>query len=32
VQEIINKIETDLIMQRYEKYDAEEVNKSLREL
>lgn len=32
VQEIINKVETDLIMQRYEKYDAEEVNKSLREL
>lgn len=32
VQEIINKIETDLIMQRYERYDAEEVNKSLREL
>ena len=32
VQEIINKIETDLIMQRYEKYDTEEVNKSLREL
>ena len=32
VQEIINKIETDLIMQRYEKYDVEEVNKSLREL
>lgn len=32
VQEIINKIETDLIMQRYEKYDAEAVNKSLREL
>jgi len=32
VQEIINKVETDLIMQKYEKYDAEEVNKSLREL
>lgn len=32
VQEIINKIETDLIMQRYEKYDTEETNKSLREL
>jgi len=32
VQEIINKVETDLIMQRYEKYDAEAVNKSLREL
>ncbi len=32
VQEIINKVETDLIMQRYEKYDTEAVNKSLREL
>ena len=32
VQEIINKVETELIMQRYEKYDTNEVNKSLREL
>lgn len=32
VQEIINKIETELIMQKYEKYDTDEVNKSLREL
>lgn len=32
VQEVINKVETELIMQKYEKYDTEEVNKSLREL
>lgn len=32
IQEIINKVETELIMQRYEKYDADAVNKSLREL
>lgn len=32
VQEIINKVETELIMQKYEKYDTDEVNKSLREL
>lgn len=32
VQEIINKVETELIMQKYEKYDIEERNKSLREL
>lgn len=32
VQEIINKVETELIMQRYEKYDTDTVNKSLREL
>lgn len=32
VQEIINKVETELIMQKYEKYDSDEVTKSLREL
>ncbi len=32
VQEIINKVETELIMQKYEKYDTDTVNKSLREL
>jgi preprotein translocase subunit SecY len=32
VQDIISKVETDLIMQRYEKYDKDSVNKSLRDL
>lgn len=32
VQDIISKVETDLIMQKYEKYDTTSVNKSLRDL
>ena len=32
VTDIINKVETDLIMQKYEKYDTNTVNKSLRDL
>lgn len=32
VQEIISKVETELIMQKYEKYDTNTVNKSLRDL
>jgi len=32
VQDIISKVETELIMQKYEKYDANTVNKSLRDL
>ena len=32
VQDIISKVETDLIMQKYEKYDTNSVNKSLRDL
>jgi preprotein translocase subunit SecY len=32
VQDIISKVETDLIMQKYEKYDADSVNKSLKDL
>ena len=32
VQDVIAKTQTELIMQKYEKYDTEAVNKSLREL
>lgn len=32
VTDIISKVETDLIMQKYEKYDSGSVNKSLRDL
>lgn len=32
VQDIISKVETELIMQKYEKYDTDAVNKSLRDL
>lgn len=32
VQDIIAKTQTEMIMQKYEKYDTESVNKSLREL
>lgn len=32
VQDVISKVETDLIMQKYEKYDKDSVNKSLRDL
>jgi len=32
VQDVISKVETDLIMQKYEKYDKNSVNKSLRDL
>jgi preprotein translocase subunit SecY len=32
VQDIISKVETELIMQKYEKYDTNAVNKSLRDL
>ncbi|HKL43827.1 MAG TPA: preprotein translocase subunit SecY [Candidatus Absconditabacterales bacterium] len=32
VQDVISKVETELIMQKYEKYDSDTVNKSLRDL
>jgi len=32
VQEIISKVETDMIMQKYEKYDATDVNSALKDL
>jgi preprotein translocase subunit SecY len=32
VTEIINKVESELIMQKYERYDTDAVNKSLRDL
>ena len=32
VTEIISKVETELIMQKYERYDTDTVNKSLRDL
>ncbi|PID34876.1 MAG: preprotein translocase subunit SecY [candidate division SR1 bacterium] len=32
VQDIINKVQTDMIMQKYEKFDVDQVNKSLSEL
>lgn len=32
VTEIISKVETEMIMQKYEKYDTNKVNKSLRDL
>ncbi|HOG15416.1 MAG TPA: preprotein translocase subunit SecY [Candidatus Absconditabacterales bacterium] len=32
VTEIINKVESELIMQKYERYDTDTVNKSLRDL
>ena len=32
VTEIINKVESELIMQKYERYDTETINKSLRKL
>ncbi len=32
VQDIINKVQTDMIMEKYEKFDVSSVNKSLSEL